>query len=158
MAMEADLHDGERGSVKRQYRNIGPRTMLKGALEGVKVSAKTLPNALPALTDRRFKFDAAIGKVSKEGMKALQTVVSTLKVPLNRGVIDEIHERLVAVPEKFKSSKWSQKDFLEALHSAGLDQGTALKKSAHEAERGTGERETTHHFGGRPAGRHHPLI
>ena len=136
MAMEADLHDGSCDGIGRQYHNIGPRDMLKGKLAGVEVSAKTLSNALRAVTDRHFKFSDEIGKVSEKGKKALQMAVSAAKVALmrsalSRGVIDEIHERMLAAPDKYKSSKWSSDTFRVALASAGLDQGTTLRKSGH---------------------------
>ncbi|OLP77186.1 hypothetical protein AK812_SmicGene42781 [Symbiodinium microadriaticum] len=117
MAMEADLHDGSCDGIGRQYHNIGPRDMLKGKLAGVEVSAKTLSNALRAVTDRHFKFSDEIGKVSEKAR--------------SRGVIDEIHERMLAAPDKYKSSKWSSDTFRAALTSAGLDQGTTLRKSGH---------------------------
>ncbi|CAE7598746.1 unnamed protein product [Symbiodinium sp. CCMP2592] len=80
--------------------------------------------------------DKSIGKVSEKGKRALQTVVSTLKVHLmrtavNRGVVDEIHECMMAMHEKYKSSKWSSEAFRSANCSAGRNQGTLLKKSAH---------------------------
>ena len=74
--------------------------------------------------------------MSAIGKRALQTVVSIFKVHLvrsavSRGVVDEIYNRLISAPDKYKSSKWSEKAFCEALRSAGLDQGTGLRKSGH---------------------------
>ena len=136
MGMESDLHDGECGSLTPQFYNIGPKHMEAGTLHGVKVSAKTLSNALRALTDRHFKIDDSIGKVGGDGKRALQKAVSTLtthmmRTALDHGVIDEIHERMVAMPERYKSKKWSTKTFLDSLRSAGLNQSVALKKSVH---------------------------
>ena len=57
--------------------------------------------------------------------------VALMRSALSRGVIDEIHERMLAAPDKYKSSKWSSDTFRAALTSAGLDQGTTLRKSGH---------------------------
>ena len=136
MAMEADLHDGGCDGINRQYHNIGPRDMVRGKLSGVEIAGKTLSNALRAITDRHFKFSNEIGTVSEKGKRALQLAVSTAKIALmrsalNKGVVDEIHERMLAAPDKYKSKKWSSDTFREALTSAGLDQVTKMRKSGH---------------------------
>ncbi|CAE7246008.1 unnamed protein product [Symbiodinium sp. KB8] len=92
--------------------------------------------ALRALTDRHFKFDAEIGTVSEKGKRALQLAVSSAKLALmrsalDRGVVDEIHERMLAAPEKYKSNKRTSEAFRAALTSAGLEQGVPLRKSGH---------------------------